>query len=428
MVEAQTQERRARSGRLPRALRLPPAPTLAEARRPLPWRALVGQAVALWAAVHLAYLTLTFFFPLVTGPVAPTTDAPSARGLGLLWVTRWDAAYFLDIARRGYWAPTPTAFFPLFPLLIRGVTLLIGVHWALASLVAASVGALLAFVGVTLLAAQAAPQGEELATGRAALLLFAAYPLALFLIAGYSDGLFAGLATFALLWAMRRRWLLAAACAFLAGLCRATAPALVAPLLWLALQDLRARRPCTDVATGALAGLRAALAPVLATLAAPAGLGAYCLYLWARFGDPLIFVAVERATWRHESMPPIISLALASLELAKITLFSAWQARIALDLIPILCVILVTILGLPRAPLAFTLYLALLLYIITSEPVPYADLFASGGRYILAATPAFALVGRRLRRSQWLFPALICAAAALQAGLALFFLRQGWLI
>ncbi len=407
--------------------RLLPAPIhLSHAQRALPWRALIFQAAGVWLATRLAYLTLTGFFPLVSSG-ATTANAISTTPVSVAALIRrwaqWDGGAFVSIAQHGYTTAQLTAYFPLYPGAIRLTALLIGPHWATAALLVSNLGALLAFIGVALLAAQVAPEGEGRQVARVAVLLFAAYPLAFFLFAAYSDGLFAGLIVFALLFSLRRRWGWAACFGLLAGLCRPTAPALLAPLLWEAFQAYREARGASTPRQA----LRAA-APALAAIAAPLiGIGTYGAYLWLRFGDPLTFVTAERS-WAHFSLAPLLSIPVAILAFAHIPLGSPLQARVLLDLAPVLGGVILTLAAARRAPVAFTLYMLSLLVLLTSEPLNYLDLFVSGGRYMLAAVPLFIIVAGWLKRSEWILPALCWSGALLQAMLAIFFLAHGWIV
>ena len=263
-------------------LRLPDPITLTSARRPLPWRDALTPAIAMWLATRIAYLVLTYFYPLVSGGEAPSSAPISLPLLFRRW-GQWDGVWYIHIARMGYTTTNDTAFFPLYPGAIRLVAALSGPHWTAAALLVSNLGALLAFIGVAVLAAQIAPSGDEAAHARVAVTLFAAYPLAFFLFAAYSDGLFAGLAALALFFGLRRHWGWAALCGLLAAFCRPVGMALILPLAWEAFQRYRERR----AAVSAGLALRD-VAPALPAIFAPiAGLGAYCVFLWVRFDDPL---------------------------------------------------------------------------------------------------------------------------------------------
>lgn len=406
--------------------RLPASPPLSEARRAVPWRALFAQATGLWLITRIAYLTLTYFFSVVTlaspdANVIPRT--PMNAGALLLRWAQWDGGWYRSIAQMGYASHESTAFFPLYPMLIRGVAALIGPHWALAALLVSNVAALFAFGAIAALAAQVAKAGDELRLSRRALALFAAYPLAFFLAAAYSDGLFVALVACAMTLAMRRHWGWVTLVGLLAGLCRPTAPALVVALAWEALQHYRVVRKDAPP----LQALRSTLPALGATLAPLAGIGLYSSYLWARFGNPLLFVSAA-TTWRHLSLFPALSVPVAILTFASLPFDSPLQARIALDLLPILGGIVITLVGARRSPLTFTLYLLAYLYLVTATPISFTDLFVSGGRYMLAAVPICIILATRLTRAPWVLSALRWCGVFLQALLALYFLSNGWMV
>jgi len=420
-------ERHSRTRERPRLFRITswrwPAPIpLSHAQRALPWRAIVLQATGAWVATRLAYAVLTWYFPLITGAESPSIKPVNLFTLISQW-TNWDGSIFIHIAQHGYWTPYTTVYFPLYPGAIRLVATLIGFHWTLAALIISNLSALLAFISIGALAAQIATAGSERQTAKTAVMLFAAYPLAFFLVAAYSDGLFAGLAALTLLFGLRRRWGWAALFGFLAVLSRPTAPALVLPLAWEAFQTYRERR----AETTATLALRET-APALAAIAGPIlGIGVFCAYLWLQFGDPLIFIRVE-SNWSHFSLAPVLSLPVAVVAFAHSPLASPLQMRVLLDLAPVLGAVVLTLVAARRAPVALTLYMLGLLYIVTSEPINFTDLFISGGRYMLAAVPLFVIFSERLSRSEWLRPMLYLCGLFLQAILAIYFLRHGWIV
>ena len=167
-------------------------------------------------------------------------DLVHRPGLLLQQWERLDTNWYVNISRYGYWTPTaatfardggqmPTAFFPLYPVLIKVTSQLLGdTQRTFSALLVANLGTLLAFVGMAFFAANE----DGIASGTRTLRLAVAYPLAFFLAAGYTDGLFFGLAVFALFFARRGWWYPAALCAFVAALTRITALALILPLGW----------------------------------------------------------------------------------------------------------------------------------------------------------------------------------------------------
>ncbi|HEV2457367.1 MAG TPA: hypothetical protein VGS80_03310, partial [Ktedonobacterales bacterium] len=197
--------------------------------RPLPWRRIALQAAAMWAAVHVALAPFTYFAVLLTFQAAghPTVGMPLGD-LMKSWL-HYDGNWYIQVAKQGYSSDyRAVAFFPLYPLLIRGTVFFTFGNYLAAALIVSNLAMLGAFVAVGLFAAQEDGPAAAPWVLRATI----AYPLAFFLAAPYTEPLFLALATCALLFARRGTWRLAAAAAFLAGFTRLTAIVLVLPLAW----------------------------------------------------------------------------------------------------------------------------------------------------------------------------------------------------
>lgn len=206
------------------------------------------------------------------GPAAPALLEPFVR---------WDAAYYIDLARNGYPPPGSTpvyhaAFFPLYPMLIR--TLDADLHDTVLSAILISNACAL---GAALLLCR-------LSGGRAASFLLLAAPGAGFLSFPYSESLFCLLVAGGLLAVMSSRPLLAASLGALASASRPTGVVVAVALLvhaWQKRGDLRQ------------AGLS-----TLSALLAMVGLIAFALFCRNRYGDPLYFAHLQSSWGRHASL------------------------------------------------------------------------------------------------------------------------------
>ena len=216
--------------------------------------------------------------PALTHAVADPVLAPLAR---------WDSVWYLRIADSGYGdSPARAAFFPLYPLLVRGVgTLFGGSHAAL--LLAAYLVSLTAFVAALALLYRLTELELGRRLARPALLLLAVFPAAVFFGAPYSESLFLLLAVGAFYAARTGRWAWAGACAGLASGTRSAGLLLLLPLalIWW---SSRPRK------TGDAAWL----------LLAPAGIAAYAAWLGLVEGDALRFLDVQEA-WSRELVVPL---------------------------------------------------------------------------------------------------------------------------
>jgi Mannosyltransferase (PIG-V) len=144
---------------------------------------------------------------------------------------RWDSIHYLQIAAHGYATAGQTAFFPAYPILIRGL------GWVIRS--DAGAGILISAVsfaaGLTLLHRLTELElGRRAADATALLLAFA--PLSLFFSAVYTESLFLALSVGAIYAARRDRPALAGALAALATVTRVSGILLIVPI---ALIELR---------------------------------------------------------------------------------------------------------------------------------------------------------------------------------------------
>jgi Gpi18-like mannosyltransferase len=220
---------------------------------------------------------------------------------------RWDAEWYLLIAERGYrpeehvrarpaepgartvaYEPADaTGFFPLYPFLIRLLTL-VGLPSLLAGVLVSNLALLGALWFLRDLASR--DHGEE-AAGRAVWILLA-FPTSFFLSAVYAESLML-LGLLGSLWAARedRPWL----AGLFGGLCVLSRPTGVLVLLPL-LDETALRRPRAQ-------GLRG-IARIAAPLALPLlALGGYMLYCRALFGSLTPFL-LRQERWRGASSGP----------------------------------------------------------------------------------------------------------------------------
>jgi len=236
--------------------------------------AALGALVVCTAAVTMT----SRLFPEGYSPARATwPELPPPLG----WA-RYDAGWYAHIATQGYsYTPgvqSPVAFFPAFPLLLRGLGVL-GLDTYLAGVLVTMVCGLLALV---LFVHWARTRADEDAA-RDAGLLIALYPCAFYLYgAMYSDAFFLLLIVAAFLLLERGQLVPAVLLGAVATAARPVAPALVLGMLARRLEWKRERgQPWSAVD----------LLPVFAA----AGFVLYVLYLWYSFGEPFAFVKVQSA-------------------------------------------------------------------------------------------------------------------------------------
>jgi hypothetical protein len=413
-------------------------------QKPLNTRAVVLMATGMWAASRVA-LALFTYATLLLRPGGSGQATTSFSALASAWL-QWDAKWYVRIAQQGYFSEQSTAFFPLYHLLVHAAGALLGGHYLAAALLLSNLGTLGAFIGLALLAAH---EFGSTHTAPYAVTVLAAYPLAFFLAAPYTEGPFIALAAFTLYCARTGRFRTAAICAFFATLLRLSGLILLAPLIWeygrqrgwwsnwSSAETWRARmrhifrpREWTWRWNGGV------LNAALAVGAIPLALALYMLFLGVRFGDPLLFLHAEQVYWNHATpgapippgSPAPTGIATANGPLALLTP-SYEQARSLVDLAPLALFLILTLVLARRQPVMYTLYLAGLLALILASPRPdRLGYFVSAGRYLCAALPIFFWLGRWSETRPWLYLLLTSAGFLLQATLATVFLTGGWLV
>jgi hypothetical protein len=300
-------------------------------------RALLGSRALVWLTGSATLLTLGF------GPTRKAFDPPGVtKGFGWLGdvlagpAARWDSSWYLVIAHYGYrpdlgaFTAPRAAFFPLYPLGLRAISWL-GTPPVLAGVLLSMVALALALYGIhrltTLefrrgaLALGGAPRAHDAA--RLAVLLTAFAPMAFFLSAVYSEALFLALSV-AVFWSARHgRWALAGVLCALTGATRSAGVLLVVPAAILYLYGPREDR--APERAHAVAGARDGDGASAARLAvdrarrllpryrprrdlswlglAPAGVGAYMVYLALAGGDALLPFHAQGVWGRHFAGP-----------------------------------------------------------------------------------------------------------------------------
>lgn len=223
---------------------------------------------------------------------------PGWHNLVTAW-ERFDALWFLRIATAGYVDGDGSAvFFPLFPLLIRGLSPILGGHPLAAAFLVSHAAAFGSMVALYFLTA-----GEfEERTARRAVLYLALFPTSFFLLAPYSESLFL-LLVLASLWTARRRWWWAAGLAGAgASATRNLGVLLVVPLAVEAVHQWRERRD-----------RRALLLSLLWSAVAAAGAVAYLVYWRSSAGDFLAPIH-QQQNWQRETSFPLATLVRGTVE------------------------------------------------------------------------------------------------------------------
>src|SRR4051812_43716445 len=209
-----------------------PRPRLGEGTA-IAWRAVWTSRLAIWS-VALAALAIwersgreSDFDPRgLTQPFGAIGDALAAPSAA------WDSVWYLSIADGGYADPQRSAFFPLYPLLVRAGGWVVG-----SPLVAGLLLSLACFVAGAALLHELTRLELGADAARWTVIALAWSPMSFFFSAVYSEALFLVVSVGAFLAARNRRWWIACALGGLGAATRSAGVVLFIPLALLMFAD-----------------------------------------------------------------------------------------------------------------------------------------------------------------------------------------------
>lgn len=382
----------------------------------------------LWLFLGTRFLLITgTYLSFILFPVPPHVY-PSApvdlAGLLTSW-KHWDAERFVRVAVLGYQDNNDSPFFPLFPLLMKGVSWLLGDHFHLAAGMLISNAA---FLGSLLIIYILANDNLGEQAGRRAVLYLCIFPTAFFFFTAYNESLFLLLTSGCFLALRRKKWWLAGLLAMFAGATRAAGVLLILPFLyevWIS----RELPPDSQQRPAFFRQLLALFPKVWPVVFMPLGLLCYCLYCWYRFSDPLAF-ATAQINWARVTAFPWSGLFNAFFQLFHGQAFGSFQeAHILIDLTATLGAIALTVVCWRRLRTSYAIWITLLvLFMLTSPALGQPDALQSNQRFLLEMFPLFlalAALGLRYRRLHYV---CLLAFPFLQAIMAALFVLNRWMV
>lgn len=389
-------------------------------------RAPVSDILWLFLGTRLLLIAGTYF-SYILFPVPPhiySSTPVDMTGLLASW-NNWDAFRFVHIAQYGYQTIDDTPFFPLLPLLMKGLALLFGSQFSLPAGMIISNAALLGTLFVLYQLASEA-LGEQGA--RRTLLYLCIFPTAFFFFTAYNEALFLFLTCSTFLALRRQKWWLAGLLGLLAATTRAAGIILVLPFLyevWIS-QSL----PADDQEQpGIFRRLLALLPSAWPVLLIVLGLASYCLYCWQVFGNPVIFAAAQ-IDWARRTSFPWTGIISACINIFYAQPFGSFnEAHLLLDTTATLGAILLTILSWRMLRTSYAIWMTLLtLFMLLSPALTQADTLQSNQRFILEMFPAFLILAALGLKHPRLHYACMLTFPFLQAIMAALFVLNRWMV
>ena len=339
------------------------------------------RALRLAAPALAAYLAVRLCGLLVLWLMARHFDASVSALLG-----KWDGAWFLDIVRHGYdtsvthrsngrLVNTNIVFFPAFPYLVKGVSIVTSLRPLYAGIAVAWIAGIAAAWGLFAVA-------NDLYGRRAGVALAVLWGVETHAIVEsmvYSETLFTALSAWCLYAVLRRRWLTAGVLCLFAGLTRATAIVVVA---------IVAVAAATAVARG-----RRDWRPWAAALLAPLGVFGYWVWVGDQLGRWDGWFYMQHAGWyAHWDGGRTTWHTFVH----RVLLHATWLEFYEVTAVVIAAIALLVLLALMRPPWPLVAYAAGVLVIALGT----AHYYHSKARFILPAFPLLLPIAVPLGRAR----------------------------
>jgi Gpi18-like mannosyltransferase len=352
-------------------------------------------SLPIWLGSRVVVAVLSFASSHILG-------AYSGRGVPnfiRIW-DRWDVGLFTKVARDGYLSPKyperTEVDFPGLPLLERALHVLIP-NWVATGLIVSLVAGAAASAAIWSLAA--GELGADRFAGTRAVFAVVLFPYAVFLFAGYSEGLFLAGASCAWLAARQQRWALAGVVACLATSSRILGVALGVALVVQYLTVERRVRP-------SIGWLAVPALPIIA----------YLSYLRVRTGHWDAYTRAQ-SYWQRKTDLPWHDIANTWNVANDSGQSSAFQVFWWAELASIFVLIALTVALLRERRWGEATYVGLVTLILTSTTYS-----AAGARALMVAFPLYLWISRH-RRTGYVYALL---AAPLMAVFVIAFTQGSW--
>jgi hypothetical protein len=350
------------------------------------------------------------FFLALIGSLAFTLQANGALGAEApgkilnYWYSwaQWDGGHYLKIAQSGYQNLQDTAFFPLYPLLVKFLGGILFGNYLLAGLVISN-ASFLVFLYILNNLSEILNKQKNLDL----VFLYILFPASFFAVSFYSEGLFLLVSTLALLYFLRRQYWGAYLLAAISAITRPFGIILVFAMFVSEVFKILKNKESPKLF----------LRPAVHLLIGVSLFVVYANFLFTKFHDPLAFLSVQ-SRWSREIIDPVTTVAIY---LSKAITLNLPNFMDYLDFVVFGSFFLILILGIKKLPAVIWIYSILILMFSAATAT-----LSGVPRYALSAVGVFILLANYLSTKPKLKLAVYVIFLFLQIFLLVRFFNGYW--
>jgi Gpi18-like mannosyltransferase len=372
-----------------------------------PWiRSSIAYCIAVFLISRIALAIIAVIAEtIIPGPVGAKFYHAVPDNIWLDVWARWDSAFYLEIANQGYALtlrePSSAAFFPLYPILINLVKMIVG-NTVLAGLIVSHLCFLAALITLHRLTEL---EFRDTPTANRTILYLSVFPTSLFFGAVYTESLFLLLSSLTFLFARKRLWAWAGIVGLLAASTRIVGITLLLPVLlewWRSHAATRGARGFNWLGLNWLG--------LLWICAIPIGLISQMLFLERAFGDPITFWTTQES-FNRIGINPINALAR---DLEPIFKGGPFPWNVIVDLSAFALAVTAAVVAFKQLGSSYSAYTLL------GVLIPLSGGTGSLARYVVVLFPVFMMLAQWGKRSSLHWALLIVFLMGLVVLTALF--------
>lgn len=312
--------------------------------------------------------------------------------------SKWDSNWYLNIARNGYYSAKSTAFFPLYPLLIRLLNKITSLSYIVCGIAISSICFLIALYVLQKLV----EIDFDSIAAKKVVYIFALNPVAFYFTSVYTESTFLMLSIICLLNMRNKRWFSAS----IAGsLCCATRNIGVILAIPFAIEYFYAAMPVQAFQKGYSIKQRLLsiknefkvldankLLSGLWIFVIPSGLFAYMVFLYIKFGNAFTFIHAQ-GDYGRSTLNPIKSIVAGLWVTLKMSINKygfRLQFYYFFEFIAVLCFVVLLILCFRKMRFSYWILMVISLLVPLTKPAltsTVTDYFVSFSRYLIVSFP-----------------------------------------